>query len=448
MPLEKLGFLLLMGLIVMDFSRFLDLHFHSLHLPGITQGALLLIALLTGAFMRGARSRISTLMIILTVWMFACLPTAYWRGGTMGILTGRWMKEMLTFLLLSSLIATPRQFRRAMYALVLGMLMGAFLVHTNNVESVDRLAADAGTYANANEFAINLLLTLPWVGFIVTDPRRNIFRKVVALGIGGIFLISVLKTGSREALIALTVIFVSVFFHVSVKDKFKIGMAAMIAILLFFAAVPSATKVRYFTMFSRNVDVESTDEARVASSAIDSSQDRWSLLTTSISVALHHPIFGIGAGNFPTYRWTVLGATHHMSWNGTHNTYTEFFAEEGIPGGVLFIALLVVAFRQTNQIYKRANRIQLPAAKELATLAFTWRCSLSVFATLAFFAHMGYELTTTVVLGFSAAFGLVGVAELARLEAQRRTLVAAPAQPEYPGKSVVLPDRQKAVFQA
>ncbi len=46
------------------------------------------------------------------------------------------------------------------------------------------------------------------------------------------------------------------------------------------------------------------------------------LLKQSISMAFHHPLFGVGPGNFPV----VTG-----EWRVAHNSYTELAAEAGFP---------------------------------------------------------------------------------------------------------------------
>ena len=68
---------------------------------------------------------------------------------------------------------------------------------------------------------------------------------------------------------------------------------------------------------------------------------RRELLTESIRVTMHHPLFGVGPGNFQAYT---------QSWHVTHNTYTELSSETGLPGLGLFLAILLLTFRSLKQV--------------------------------------------------------------------------------------------------
>ena len=72
-------------------------------------------------------------------------------------------------------------------------------------------------------------------------------------------------------------------------------------------------------------------------------QARSELLKESISLMLHHPIFGVGPGNFPAVTAT---------WRVAHNTYTELGAEAGVPGLLLFLALLGASMRRIRSVRK------------------------------------------------------------------------------------------------
>jgi O-antigen ligase len=107
---------------------------------------------------------------------------------------------------------------------------------------------------------------------------------------------------------------------------------------------------------------------------------RKELLEESITEAIHHPLFGIGAGNFGAATGT---------WHVTHNTYTEFAAECGFPALFLLLAILYQSFRNLKRIrsfpaYAGSPEIQL----------FTdalW-ASLAAFMVGALFASFEYHL--------------------------------------------------------
>jgi O-antigen ligase len=89
----------------------------------------------------------------------------------------------------------------------------------------------------------------------------------------------------------------------------------------------------------------------------------------NLAMIQDYPIVGVGPGNFPRafpqYRAPVnkgdiISATTHFFVNYAHNDYLQIATEQGIPGMVLFIVLLVVALRQpTTEIGAKAALIAL-----------------------------------------------------------------------------------------
>jgi O-antigen ligase len=134
------------------------------------------------------------------------------------------------------------------------------------------------------------------------------------------------------------------------------------------------------------------------------------LLEESISEAVHHPIFGVGAGNFGLASGT---------WRVTHNTYAEFAAECGFPAVLLFVAILYLSFRNLKKI--RA----LPAYRDdpdiqLFTQAL-W-ASLAAFSVGAMFASFEYHLFPYYMVAYTSV--------LYRLSAEKPAQGSAPVQKE------------------
>jgi O-antigen ligase len=83
--------------------------------------------------------------------------------------------------------------------------------------------------------------------------------------------------------------------------------------------------------------------------------DRW---MAAVSMFLHHPILGVGYGNYPEeyYRhiWFVK-ATTLTDRMGAHNLYLEILAETGFLGLVAFLGLIVTFFRESLKLIKELN---------------------------------------------------------------------------------------------
>ncbi len=120
-------------------------------------------------------------------------------------------------------------------------------------------------------------------------------------------------------------------------------------------------------------------------------QARSELLKESISLMLHHPIFGVGPGNFPAVTAT---------WRVAHNTYTELGAEAGVPGLLLFLALLGVSMRRIRSVRKLPSYAADPEIR-LWTSAL-W-AAITGYAAGAMFASTEYNLFPYFIVGYICA---------------------------------------------
>jgi O-antigen ligase len=118
---------------------------------------------------------------------------------------------------------------------------------------------------------------------------------------------------------------------------------------------------------------------------------RETLLKQSIQIALHHPLFGVGPGNFPV----VTG-----EWRVAHNSYTELAAEAGFPAAFLFVLLLYSSSRKVNLIRKLPGY----AADENIRLwtSALW-ASLVAYAIGSMFASTEYNLFPYFMVGYVCA---------------------------------------------
>jgi O-antigen ligase len=111
-----------------------------------------------------------------------------------------------------------------------------------------------------------------------------------------------------------------------------------------------------------------------------SAEARYELLIQSLKVTATHPVFGVGPGNFPSY--TGL-------WRVTHNTYTQFSSECGIPVLLLFLLLMRRVFLNLRYLRKVPRS---PDTEELHLYTSALMASFGAYLLGAFFSSTGYEL--------------------------------------------------------
>jgi O-antigen ligase len=111
-----------------------------------------------------------------------------------------------------------------------------------------------------------------------------------------------------------------------------------------------------------------------------SREARKELLVRSVSTAVHHPIFGVGAGNFE-----VLSG----NWHVAHNTYTEIAAEGGFPALILFLLVIYRTFFNLRQV-RKSKAYKLDAEVRILTGGL-W-VSVVAYLVSAFFASTEYSM--------------------------------------------------------
>lgn len=112
--------------------------------------------------------------------------------------------------------------------------------------------------------------------------------------------------------------------------------------------------------------------------------DAWS---EGIRMLAHHPLFGVGAGNF----------TEHHNYTA-HNSFVLAFAEVGFVGYFVWLGFLVIAYKGLARVIQHAA----PGSLE-AQWAVLLRSSLLGFLTCAFFLSKAYDPLLYLLLGCCAA---------------------------------------------
>lgn len=116
----------------------------------------------------------------------------------------------------------------------------------------------------------------------------------------------------------------------------------------------------------------------------ESANDRLNSWEAGMRMFRDHPL-GVGPGNFAAYMGRYL-ANHEG--RDTHNTYIRCAAELGVPGAVLFTALIVNAFRVTTRVARAGAGRE--GGEELAWQCFALRISLIMYLICAIFGSFNY----------------------------------------------------------
>jgi O-antigen ligase len=221
--------------------------------------------------------------------------------------------------------------------------------------------------------------------FIFLFYLRGVGKRL--LGIAGILLslFYMFKTGSRGCVLALGIAFLFTF--ALSKQKARMALVAIPVLLIAVIFMPQTSARRILLIFhGTSTTVASGDDA----SALASQAERTNLLQQSLSLTMHHPLFGVGMGQFVT---AVMGeAAKEGKWAanlGTHNSYTQVSSECGIPALIFYCSIIVFCFQRSYRLYQLAGRN--PQFKQIEGLAFSLLIGTLVYAVATFFFHIAYS---------------------------------------------------------
>lgn len=275
---------------------------------------------------------LATLVMFLFVsWAFFSYLWAEDGGAVLNAVFRYVLAVTLVFVVFTA-VQRERDVTIIVGAMVLGAVCAAVYGLANPPSSepgqLDRLS---GTLGNANELAGALALGVGLAGGLAAIAKTALGRSL-AIGVAALCVMAIFLTGSRGGLI---------------------GLAAMLI-----AAVVLA-KGRRLLLTLALLTVVTAGIGYIATSAPEQSRERilhpgrgtgridiWTVGGRMVSA---NPVTGVGAGNF------TVSSIHYLLRPGSlpdaqyiadepsvaHNTYLEVLAELGIPGAILFLALII-----------------------------------------------------------------------------------------------------------
>jgi O-antigen ligase len=371
-------------------------------IPGLTYvplgkiaGGIALAALIFGV-KRTERGKIpleGKILLFLLVHLLLTIPTAFWRGGAFDTVINKFSKGVIIALLISLVVTKMSWLRRLLYiqaSAVAIITIASLIVH--HTEDGRLMGIQKGILENPNDLAINIAINFPLCMAFMFASKGGM-RKLLWSFALICLLVGVVATYSRSGMIAMMITAIVCLWEFGVKGRrfMLVGVTMILGVVALGGLVASPKyRGRMASLFQRPA-ASSLSEGSMEAHGEGSLEQRTALLKESLSLMLHHPIFGVGPGNFPavTEEWRVV-----------HNTYTEFGAEGGIPALGLFLALLFVSMGRIKRVYK------LPGYKtdpEIRIWTSALWAALAGYAAGALFASTEYNLFPYFIVGYICA---------------------------------------------
>ncbi len=334
------------------------------------------------------------LVLLLVCWSMLTVVFSYWPGGSVSLLTDRFLKAVVCFLLLSHAISNLRQLQAICWCLVLCTVPLTLTTLVNYASGITMGAVDSrvigyasGLTQNPNDMALMLNLILPLCFALALGARGRLARLLLA-GISLLIVLAVIATFSRAGF--LTLAFIGVCYAWLVRHRPQ-RIWIPVVLLLGALALPLVPD-SYFDRISTIVTIEDDQT--------NSAQTRLSDMKVATEVAFSRPVVGSGIGMSAL----ALNEARGERWLDVHNVYLQVAVDLGLPGLLLYVLLMWRCLRVTGDvIHGRSGHAAEP--RQLVLLAEALRVSLLAFAVSAMFYPVAYHFYFFFFAGLAIAAG-------------------------------------------
>jgi O-antigen ligase len=345
--------------------------------------------------------------LALLIWAVLTLPFSYWPGGSVALLSDQYLKALVFFWLIAALVTSRARLRIFGWALVLCSIPLALtaLMHfgsgtyvTGSAAPLQRIGGIAGITGNPNDLALTLNLVIPITGALFFTSR-GLLSRTVAVASLLLSVPAVIVTFSRAGFLTICAIAIaSVWCFVKRRAP-----APAAAVLIIACGVLPFLPAGYLERLNTITDIDSDRTG--------SATGRWGDYQLSVRLVAQNPIVGVGLGQ------DILALDQirlRPTWRNVHNAYLEYAIDLGVPGLLMFLALLVASLRSARLVELRASRE--PALADLSIIASGVRIALLAFLVAAFFYPVAYQFYFFCVAGLAVALKRVCRSELEQVQ--------------------------------
>ncbi|MBL8227467.1 MAG: O-antigen ligase family protein [Bryobacterales bacterium] len=392
------------------YSRIFDVtSLWRLHIPMILLFALVLTALIRGNMGRLFRSRTSRAIMALTGWVCICLPFSAWPGGSVESVKLA-LQSFAVFLVMIALLRSFESWLKVAYAMGFAVTAAACLSFFIGKSVQGRYAFAEGTNADPNQFALMLLMGLPFLWLLAKQSPGLSVSRIFALLCTIPVLVAFFRAGSRAGLLCLLSMAGVMFLQATAIQKLKLVVLGIVVAGCAFFLLPSYLRVRFFTLFSTSaVAAEELDDQSLQymGGDIGSSHGRRQLLKDGLMLTINHPVFGVGPGQFAHRNWEEArkkGERRASVVN--HNTYLQYSSETGVPGLLSYVMVLLYAFFDLRRVSKEAKaRVATHHYyQQIVTASQYLTASVVSFVLGSFFLSLAYSIVVYSMMGLVASF--------------------------------------------
>jgi O-antigen ligase len=372
--------------------------------PILSSLAALAVFLLQGHVKVGVsrlRTPIIAVAAFILVWMVVSVPGSVYQGLSFGFILNDHIKTFLMMLMIAASIRGFVDVQRLILINLLGAGIYCFMILTTFQVGPGGRLGDL-FYYDANDLAMMVAATLPFAVYFLGAGTRP-WHRLLALACSGVFVLAIVRTGSRGGFLALIGVGAYLlFFFAAIPMRTRVGfLAGGVALLMAIAGPQYWTSMA--TLLNPKADYNWSENNEVGRMAI------WK---RGMGYMAANPIAGVGVNAFPVAEGTLSDLASRqelgigLKWSAAHNSFVQIGAELGVPGLIAFALML---WRMFGAAWRIARRKLHPGGGRgpINALGHAMVASLIGYAIGGFFLSQAYSALLYSLCGILAGLVIV-----------------------------------------
>jgi O-antigen ligase len=339
-------------------------------------------------------------------WAVLVVPFAVWRGGALDTITGTFVPVFVLFTAI--LLISPREehleFLQKAFVLSSALHIGLLKLMGGGWRLTGTGSLDPNDLASLAAIATPLAIG-------IAQRAKSLRDRLLYVGATLLLIAGVIWTSSRGgtlALLAGLIVFIALLPR---QRRGTILLVLLVALPVFWFTASDRYRRRIINISNYDEDYNVTD--------FWGRKQIWARARIYIA---RNPVAGVGVRGFETYDGMYMKEIGKTGkWSAPHNAYVQSTAELGIPGGILFVVLLVGAARTAWGFARKSGKGSLNAPRP------EYISAMAAYGSGAYFLSHAYSVQMfTLVM-------LIAFAERIRQSGGAGPTAEVPHAPPVPG---------------
>lgn len=330
-----------------------------------------------------ARPREVNLLLLLSLTGLLSIPLAISPKEAWDTFNDAFIKAVLMFIVMINVVRTKWRLRGLLFLAIAVSVylsfkaLGDYQSGNLTVEGYRVSGSIGGMFGNPNDMALQLATILP-ITVALMFTTRNIFIRLIYISCAALMVAGIVVTFSRGGFLALAGALGVIGWKIGRKHRLAVMLLMFIFLAAFLVLAPGNYGERLGSILDHSRDV------------VGSASMRQQVLIRSIVVAVKHPLFGIGMGNFHTVSIRELVS---------HNAYTQVAAEMGFAAMIIYIMFMFTPLKRLREIERETFDKRRGSPFYYMSIGF--QASIVGYMIGSFFASVAYLWYIYYLVGYA-----------------------------------------------